>query len=172
MKRTIFMTVAAMATLFLACSRNVHVVTAASTGNDVTAPIETAESNVNPVFQSLGKAAVERAVNSLVSSYRMGGNISVIGVQQEGTNAVADLKFNAFQYATTFEGSLIRAANYKPPQRSGRAIPLPSEMFPPRKNTYSSSGKAYLAKYNDGRWVVRQVRWGSDKGINGNVVVR
>jgi len=156
----------------LAASVNVHVA-AESTGCDVSTSVETAEPNVDPVlFQSLGKGAVERAVASLVSGYRMGGSISVIGIQQEGTRAVADLKFNGFQYATTFEGQLIRAANYKVPAKSGRAIPLPSEMFPPRKNTYSSTGKAVLAKYNDGRWVVQSVRWGFDKGINGNVVVR
>lgn len=104
----------------------------------------------------------------------MGGSVSVTGIQEipQQNAAVADLRFNGFEYGVTFEGQLLRTKDFKPPKKSGQAIPPPEEMFPPRKVIYSKDGKATLAKYNDGRWVLRQVHWGFDTGVKGNVEIK
>jgi hypothetical protein len=83
-----------------------------------------------------------------------------------------NLQFNNFEYGVTYEGQLIMASNFKIPAKSGKPIPPQEEMFPPRKVTYSKDGKATLARYNDGRWVLKEIHWGFDTGVKGNVEIR
>ena len=113
-------------------------------------------------------ASVETAVGQMISQYRLGGAIKVSGIREipNQNAAIADLQFDAFQYATDNEGGrLVEASKYKPPpdvSRRDPTAPLPSmeEMFPPRKQTYNGQGAASLVKYSDGRWVLKEVRWG------------
>lgn len=124
--------------------------------------------------RALTNAQVEAAVADLLSGYRFSGSVQVRGVRElpEQSSAIADLQFNDFEYATTFEGRLLRAKDFKPKKPSGAAIPPPDEMFPPRKVSYSKDGKATLSRYTDGRWVLKQVNWGFDKGVKGTVEIR
>lgn len=124
--------------------------------------------------QGLTNSKVETAVADLLSDWRMGGSVSVRGIQEipQQNSAVADLQFNSFEYGVTFEGGLLRKKDFKPRKPSGDAIPHPDEMFPQRKVTYSKDGKATFSKYNDGRWVLKEVNWGFDSGIKGNVEIR
>lgn len=122
----------------------------------------------------LTNASVETAVATMLSDWRMGGSVSVRGIQEvpQQNAAVADLQFNNFEYGVTYEGQLIRASKFKIPAKSGKMIPSPEEMFPPRRVSYSRDGKATLGKYNDGRWVLKAVNWGFDTGVKGNVDIR
>jgi hypothetical protein len=110
----------------------------------------------------------------MLSGYRLGGSVSVKGIQEipQQNSAIADLQFNDFQYGTTFEGGLLKAKDFKPRPKSGDAIPHPDEMFPQRKTTYSKDGKAILSRYNDGRWILKEVRWSFDSGVKGTVEIR
>lgn len=117
--------------------------------------------------KSLAPSDVEPAVNQMVSRYRLGGNIKVSGIREvpKENTATADLQFEGFEFATDLEGGhLIEAAKYKPSDTKQRnpTDPLPSmdEMFPPRKQVFNNQGTAILTKYNDDRWVLKEVRWG------------
>lgn len=126
--------------------------------------------------QGLTNAQVETAVTSMLSDWRLGGSVSVRGIQEipQQNSAIADLQFNDFQYGTTYEGGLVKAKDFKPkpmPKDQSR-LPTMEEMFPQRKTTYSEDGKAILARYNDGRWVLKEVRWGFDAGVKGTVGIR
>lgn len=124
--------------------------------------------------QKLASSNVEAAVNDLLNDYRLGGSVSVRGIQEQPqqNSATADLQFNDFQYGTTFEGGLLRSKDFKPKADSGKMIPDADEMFPQRKTTYSKEGKAILSRYNDGRWVLNEVHWGFDTGVKGTVEIR
>lgn len=126
--------------------------------------------------EGLTSAKVETAVNSLVGDFRLGGRVSVKGVQElpQQNAAVADLQFDNFEYGITNEGGLIKAKDFAPKSmpKDHTNYPTMEEMFPQRKISYSQDGKATLSHYTDGRWVLKDVRWGLDTGINGNVEIR
>jgi hypothetical protein len=133
--------------------------------------------SASPVSRAgLTTSNVERAILSMLDDYRIGGGIRVEGIQEQNAQnaAVADLRFEAFEYPTTFEGNLIPKKNFKPKAmpRDKSRLPSPEEMFPPRKAVYSKDGKAILARYTDGRWVLKEVRWGFDKSVRGSVELR
>lgn len=147
------------------------------TGYQSSSPSSSSPSSSAPAStsnQGLTNSKVETAVADLLSDWRMGGSVSVKGIQEipQQNSAVADLQFNNFEYGVTFEGGLLRKKDFKPRKPSGDAIPHPDEMFPQRKVSYSKDGKATLSKYNDGRWVLKTVNWGFDSGIKGNVEIR
>lgn len=121
--------------------------------------------------QKLTNSKVETAVGNLLADYRLGGSVSVRGIQEQPAqnSAIADLQFNDFQYGITFEGGLVRSKDFNPKSDSGKLIPDPDEMFPQRKTTYSKDGKAILSRYNDGHWVLKEVRWAFDTGVKGSV---
>ncbi len=62
----------------------------------------------------LTNAKVETAVNYLTSDYRLGGRISVKGIQElpQQNAAVADLQFDQFEYALSNENMLVKAADF------------------------------------------------------------
>lgn len=127
--------------------------------------------------QGLTNEKVETAVNSLVSDWRLSGKIQVRGIQEvpQQNAAIADLQFDNFEFGVSGTDELLRAKDFKPPKKSGQLIPSPEEMFPPKKITYSKQGKATLTKYNDGRWVLKQVNWHDGIaccGVKGNVEIR
>lgn len=127
--------------------------------------------------QELTDAKVEAAAIDLLRDWRLGGSVSVRGIQElpQQNSAVADLQFNAFEFGVNGTDQLLKAKDFKPPKRSGQLIPSYEEMFPPKKITYSKQGKATLTKYNDGRWVLKQVNWHDGIaccGVKGNVEIR
>lgn len=126
--------------------------------------------------EGLTNSKVEVAVADLLSDWRLGGSVSVRGIQElpQQNSAVGDLQFNNFQYGTTYEGWLIKGKDFKPKSLPNDQSRLPSmgEMFPQRKVVYSKDGKALLSRYNDGRWVLKEVRWGFDTGVKGIIEIR
>lgn len=127
--------------------------------------------------ENLTKTQVETAIATLLSEWRIGGSISVRGIQEipQQNAAIADLQFNNFEFAVTGTDELIRARDFKPPKKSGQSIPSYEEMFSQKKITYSKQGKAILTKYNDGLWVLKQVNWHDGIaccGVKGNVEIR
>lgn len=139
------------------------------------APASTASPAPTPAkTNELSNSKVETAVADLLSDWRLGGSVSVKGIQElpQQNSAVADLQFNEFTYPVTNEGNLLKVKDFKPKPKSNALIPSPEEMFPPRKAVYGKDGKATLAHYTDGRWVLKAVNWGFDSGVKGNVEVR
>lgn len=162
---------------FLGCSKRTETTTTSSTTNS-SSPISQSTSIMqttdNP--NSLTNARVESAVAGMLSDWRLGGSVSVKGIQEipQQNSAVADLQFNEFQYGTTHTGGLVKARDFKPmPMPKDRSrLPTMEEMFPQRKSVYTKDGKAILTRYNDGRWVLKEVRWGFDTGVKGTVEIR
>ncbi len=127
--------------------------------------------------RGLSNSKVETAIADLLSDWRMGGGVSVRGIQENSqTNtAVADLQFNAFEFGVNGIDQLLKVKDFRPPKKSGQAIPPYEEMFPSKKITYSKQGKAMLTMYNDGRWVLKSVNWHDGIaccGVKGNVEIR
>jgi hypothetical protein len=126
----------------------------------------------------LTNAKVERAVNQLTSNLRVAGAISVEGIQElpQENSARADLRFTNFQYKSDMAGT---------PLSSNRQAPEKPQINDPNfydkmyrygtqqvsTKTYSGSGFAVLKHYNDGRWVLKEVRW-QFNGWVGDVDIR
>lgn len=125
---------------------------------------------------NLTDSKVETAVNSMLADWRLGGSVRVKGVQEipQQNAAIADLQFNSFEYGITNEGGLVKAKDFapKPMPKDQSRYPTMEEMFPQRKAVYSKDGKATLSHYTDGRWVLKEVHWGFDTGVKGNVEIR
>ncbi len=170
MKKHLYLTFTLLILFILASCKN-------STGSSYQPPGYSSSSSTPATSssnQGLTNSKVETAVADMLSDYRLGGSVSVKGIQEipQQNSAVADLQFSGFQYGTTFEGGLLRAKDFKPKKPSGDMIPSPDEMFPQRAITYSKDGKAIFSRYNDGRWVLKEVRWGFDTGVKGTVEIR
>lgn len=150
-------------------------------GPESTAPVRSSSPAVSksispPPAESLTTAKVETAIESLLDEFRFSGSVRVSGIQEQPAQntAIADLQFDVFEYATSFEGNLLKKKNFNPkplPQDKTR-LPSPEEMFPPKRTIYSKDGRAILARYTDGRWILKEVRWDFDKGVKGSVEVR
>lgn len=176
--------------LFAGCSTRTDVTTnsnAANSASMANSPTPSASSSSSVVKQppenpnKLTNAKVESAVRNLLSDFRFGGSVSVNGVQElpQQNSAVADLRFDNFEYPVTNEGRLLETRDFHPqsiPKNHKPTDPLPTmeQMFPPRKVSYSGGGRAMLTRYNDGRWVLKEVRWGQSfdsLGVTGTVMV-
>lgn len=160
-------------TLLSGCNRSQSTPSIPSSGSSTT----TQGSTASPPNQGLTNAKVETAVANLLSDWRMGGNVSVRGIQENSqtNSAVADLQFNAFEFGVNGTDQLLKVKDFKLPKKSGKMIPSYEEMFPPKKITYSKQGKAALTKYNDGRWVLKSVNWHDGIaccGVKGNLEIR
>lgn len=133
-------------------------------------------SSTTSTSDGLTSSKVETAVNSMLNEWRLGGSVRVKGVQEvpNQNSAVADLQFDNFEYGVTNEGGLVKAKEFKPQQmpKDQSRLPTMEEMFPQRKAVYSKDGKAILSRYTDGRWILKEVRWGFDTGVKGTVEIR
>ena len=111
----------------------------------------------------LTNSNVQGAVRSFMSEFTKGGNINVEGVQElpNQNAATADLRFSNWVCSTTYEGGLSKQT---PPPVTRDKFGMPSSTFGLRLRTYNMSGLAVLKRYNDGRWVLKEVRVGS--GLN------
>lgn len=129
---------------------------------------------------SLSSSKVEIAVLQLVSNLRLDGNIRVEGTQElpQQNAAVADLSFSNFKYGRNFERQPVSISQYK--KGAGNKTgdywaDTYNETMKPQTATYSGRGNAVLKRYNDGRWVLKEVKWGNGfdgLGWNGTVEVR
>jgi len=103
---------------------------------------------------------VQLAVRSFMRDFTKGGSINVEGVQElpNQNAATADLRFSNWVCSTTYEGGLSKQA---PPPVTHDRYGMPSSTFGLRLRTYNTPGLAVLKRYNDGRWVLKEVRVGS-----------
>ena len=134
-----------------------------------TTSVPSANSIVTTIAEStnqLTRAKVERAVNRLTSNLRVDGAINVEGIQElpQENSARADLRFTNFRYKADMAGT---------PLSSNRQAPEKPQINDPNfydkmyrygtqqvyTKTYSGQGFAVLKHYNDGRWVLKEVRW-------------
>jgi hypothetical protein len=115
---------------------------------------------------SLTNSSVQSAVNSFMSSFTKGGSIVVEGIRElpNENAATADLRFSNWVCSTTYEGGLSKE---NPPPVTKDRFGMPSSTFGLRLVTYNTNGLAILTHFNDGRWVLKQVRVGEGfKAVN------
>lgn len=115
---------------------------------------------------SLTNSSVQNAVNSFMSAFTKGGSIVVEGVRElpNENAATADLRFSNWVCSTTYEGGLSKE---NPPPVTKDRFGMPSSTFGLRLVTYNTNGIAVLTHFNDGRWVLKQVRIGEGfKAVN------
>jgi hypothetical protein len=135
---------------------------------------EASSSGASSSGGGLTDSNVQRAVRSFMSEFTKGGNINVEGVQElpNQNAATADLRFVNWVCSTTYEGGL---SKQNPPPVTYDRYGMPSSTFGLRLRTYNTSGLAVLKRYNDGRWVLKEVRVGSGFNtvtISGTLEVR
>lgn len=136
-------------------------------------PIPSMQVNNSPAG-SLTNSNVQNTVNAFMSEFTKGGNIVVDGIRElpNENAATADLKFVNWVCSTTYEGGLSKQT---PPPVTKDRFGMPSSTFGLRLVTYNTRGIAVLKHYNDGRWVLTQVRVGEGfnaVNINGSRDVR
>ena len=105
----------------------------------------------------LNDSNIEAAASALLRNYRFSGDIQVKGIQEipNQNAAIADLRFNGFEYAVTDSGQLLETSKYRAPQPTSQSqLPSMEQMFPNRKTSYNVLGKALLKRYTDGRWIL------------------
>lgn len=166
----------AMMILFLACGSNHAENSSGQSKRAQSSGTDSTQDQSSIPADRLTNEKVETAANSLLSEFRLSGSVRVRGIQELPTQnaAIADLEFQQFEYAVTMEGKILKARDFNPKSQptDGSRLPTEEEMFPPRRVVYSKEGKATLARYTDGRWVLKEIRWGFDTGVKGNVEIR
>jgi predicted nucleic acid-binding Zn ribbon protein len=151
----------------------------------VNAPATSSERNSGSLVSSMAQstnqlttAKVERAVGQLTSNLRVGGAITVDGIQEipRENSARADLRFSDFKYKSDMAGTPLpsdRRAPEKPqiddPDFYDKMYKYGTQQV--QTKTYSGPGFALLKHYNDGRWVLKEVRW-QFSGWSGNVDIK
>jgi hypothetical protein len=180
--RYYLITIATMVLLLLfGCSKETATMNTSTSSSSSTSSQSTPVPRPTENPNSLTNAKVESAVTRTISDYRFNGSISVEGIQElpQQNSAVADLRFNGFEYPVTNEGRLMKTKDFHPksyPENRKPTDQLPSmeQMLPPRKVSYSGSGRGVLTRYNDGRWVLKEVSWGqgfNSLGVTGTVSI-
>lgn len=146
-----------------------------------TTPPPSASSIVSSIAEAtnqLTNAKVERAVTQLTSNLRVAGAITVEGIQElpQENSARADLSFTNFQYKSDMAGTPLSSNRQAPEKPQVNDPNFYDKMY--RYGTqqvytksYSGPGFAVLKHYNDGRWVLKEVRW-QFNGWAGDVDIR
>lgn len=118
----------------------------------------------------------KNAIMTMLGSYRIGGDVNVLGVAEEsgGSAATADIRFDRFRYWWNSGGLMtpdeVRAWNQRFEEQ------LRSGMIPmglgdkPKEHEANSRGVAVFKHYNDGRWVLVSVAWDGNR-VSGSVDV-
>lgn len=168
-----------MALLYILLSRN-------SSRTTITSPTTSIERNLSSVINKatepepnkLTNAKVEQAINQLTSNLRVGGVISVDGIQElpQENAARADLRFSNFQYNSDMAGTPVSSDKRAPEKPAVNDPNFYDKMYKygtqqVQTRNYSGQGFAVLKHYSDGRWVLKEVRWGFN-GWAGNVDIR
>jgi len=142
-------------------SSEVYVTTGSSNSRSAASTNNSRSSAVSNSGSSLSRGRVEDAVKRMLSNLKQGGDVSVDGIQElpQQNSAVADLSFNAFEYAADDYGRPVASNKYNPKPLPTDRLPTPGEMFQPRIKLFTGRGNAMLTRYNDGEWVLKEVRW-------------
>jgi hypothetical protein len=165
--------------LYIFLSRDPSSQTIASSPGTISPPSSSSiVSRLTEATNQLTNAKVERAVNQLTSNLRVAGAISVEGIQElpQENSARADLRFTNFQYKSDMAGTPLpnnRQAPEKPqindPNFYDKMYRYGTQQV--HTKTYAGQGFAVLKHYNDGRWVLKEVRW-QFNGWVGDVDIR
>ena len=175
--------------LYVFLSRSSANQTIVSSPGITSAPISSSPISSSPISSSivsrigestnqLTNAKVERAVNQLTSNLRVAGAINVEGIQElpQENSARADLRFTNFQYKSDMAGTPLPSSRQAPEKPEINDRNFYDKMYrygtqQVHKKTYSGQGFAVLKHYNDGRWVLKEVRW-QFNGWVGDVDIR
>ncbi len=119
-----------------------------------------------PERGALTNANVESAINKLTSNLRIGGGLTVVGIQElpQENAARADIRFNSFQYKSDMAGTPLSKDKSTPKKPDVNSPNFYDEMYKygtqqVQTKNYSGQGFAVLKHYNDGRWVLKEVHW-------------
>ena len=129
--------------------------------------------NAQPVIRpaqpergTLTNASVETAINKLTNNLRIGGSLTVVGIQElpQDNAARADIRFNGFQYKSDMAGTPLSKDKSTPKEPDVKSPNFYDEMYKygtqqVQTRNYSGQGFAVLKRYNDGRWVLKEVHW-------------
>ena len=114
----------------------------------------------------LTNTKVENAVSRLLGNLSVGGSVTVEGIQEQSqqNSATADLRFNGFQYKADMAGTPLSKDRQAPKRPDVNDPNFYDEVYKHgtqqvQTRTYSGRGTAILKRYNDGRWVLKEVRW-------------
>lgn len=141
--------------------------------------------NVQPVIQpappergTLTNESVETAINKLTNNLRIGGGLTVVGIQElpQENAARADIRFNGFQYKSDMAGTPLSKDKSTPKKPDVNSPNFYDEMYKygtqqVQTRNYSGQGFAVLKHYNDGRWVLKEVHWEFNAWV-GNVDIQ
>jgi hypothetical protein len=126
----------------------------------------------------LAIAKIQRAVDQALDWTRKGGSATVLGVQEltQENAARADVRFDNFQFNADSYGMPVDKNKKTPPEPDIRDPKFYEKMYQNRAGQihverYSGQGMATLKHYNDGRWVLTGVQFGTN-GANANIEIR
>jgi hypothetical protein len=165
--------------LYILLSRNSRNTAVGSSMNSLEKNLSSVINNATqPNTNSLTNAKVEQAVNQLTSNLRVGGSISVDGIQElpQENAARADLRFSNFQYKSDMAGSPVLSSRQAPEEPKVNDPNFYDKMYKygtqqVKTRNYSGQGFAVLKHYSDGRWVLKEVHW-EFNGWVGSVDIR
>lgn len=127
-----------------------------------------------PLTTDKVQAAVERALDFT----RIGGSLTVQGIHEDPqqNTAQADLNFINFQFKGRELDGPVSKDQPLPQKPDTRSPNYWSEMSqytinPVKLYSFTGRGSATLNKYNDGRWVLKIVRFGGS-GIAANIIIQ
>jgi hypothetical protein len=118
-------------------------------GNPVRTTVSRSASGTPPAASSssgLNRENVQRALEQLLAGVRRGGSATVQGIQNTPDGADVDVRFDGFQYY--FNSAAFMGVQH-----------------------FAGMGKAVVAHYNDGRWVLTRVVWNFGDYVSGQVEV-
>ncbi len=141
--------------------------------------------NAQPVIRppqpergTLTNANVEAAINKLTNNLRIGGGLTVAGIQElpQENAARADIRFNSFQYKSDMAGTPLSKDKTTPKKPDVNSPNFYEEMYKYgtqqlQTKNYSGQGFAVLKHYNDGRWVLKELHWEFNAWV-GNVDIQ
>jgi hypothetical protein len=95
---------------------------------------------------SLNRENVQRALDQMLAGVRRGGSVTVQGIQNTAEGAEVDVRFDSFQYY--FDSVAFMGVQH-----------------------FAGTGKALIAHYNDGRWVLTRVVWSFGDYVSGQIEI-
>ena len=147
---------------------------APSTGASSSSSSSAPSTNASPLVVAKVQGAVDKALDWT----RMGGNVTVLGIQEipQENAARADIRFTDFQFNADSYGTPVDKNKKTPPEPDISDPKFYEKMTQNRvgqlhTERYSGQGTASLKKYNDGRWVLTGVQFGMN-GTNANIEIR
>ncbi len=144
-------------------------VTSSATNSTASRPAETLRLSVEKV---------QAAVNKALDWTYKGGRATVLGIRElpQENAARADVRFDDFQFNADSYGMPVDKNKKTPAEPDIRDPKYYEKMYQNRAGQihverYSGQGTATLTKYNDGRWVLTGVQFGTN-GTKANIEIR